>query len=194
VGIPFLDALKDPRQDVQNFIAEQAQKYGLPPELISGAFNGPRNIPTTRARMTHGYTLQTSKGQVIGAVFRTEYSITRRIDREFEIDPNAVGEPADLVPQELTEQTFQIARWDLFEEVFEEIFQDGELDMLTDQTRGFKIREVWRAPSGILNSRGRQYEYFPCWFERLGRTQESTGDRTVRVNASLHWMRRRKVA
>jgi hypothetical protein len=116
------------------------------------------------------------------------------VEREFEIEPNAVGEVADIVPQIMTEQSLQVARWDLYDKVFEEIFGTGELEMLTDQYRGFRLREVWKSPAAILASRGRLYEYSPCWIERKGRVMETTGDRTVRVNAQFTYARRRPVS
>jgi hypothetical protein len=188
---PRIDAIRDPRQSLESFAREQAQKLGLPIDaIVAGLVRGPGSVPTTRVRLTHAYTLRTGKNRVVGAVFRTAIDQARQIDREFEVDLNAVGEVADLVPQQLTSQTITIARWDLYDTVFEEVFQNGELSILTDQRAGFKLREFWRAPYGILNAQTRRYEYSPCWFSRLGRVQEATGDRTVRADAALEFMNR----
>lgn len=207
MGIPFLDV---PDTDLVSAVGGSAEegfnslksslmaRFGadmadLGAEALSGALRGSRQLPNTRVRLSHAYTLRTAKGRVIGAVYRTSVNQSREIDTEWEIDPGAHGEPADIIPQTLNERSFQIARWDLYEDIMEEVFGTRELEMLTDQSRGFKIREAWRAPVSFLNSAARQYEYLPCFFRRLGRVQETQGDRTIRVDGELDWLRRRRV-
>lgn len=194
MGTPFLEAVRSSNQTARDFLAEQAQRYGVSESAIAGLLRGPGGVPTTRVRTSHAYKLQTAKGQVIGACNRAAVTQARQVDEEMEIEPNAVGEWADLVPQRVTEQSFTLARWDLYATVFERIFGTRELEMLTDQTRGFKIREIWQAPSTILNAQRSQYEYLNCWFERIGREVAADDDRVVRVNAQLKWIRRRRVA
>lgn len=192
MGTPFL-GIPDGGDKIDRLLAEQAQRFGIPPHIIDKALAGPRGVPTTRARTTHAYSLQTARGQTIGAVFRSEARQSRDIKFKYEVDVNANGQPADIVPGVMTAQTFSITRFDLFDEILEEVFGEFEIEMLTDQTRGWRIREVWRAPSSILNSRGRRYEYAPAYFSDLGRSQGADDDRLVRVNAQLVWLNKRKI-
>lgn len=175
-------------------LALLAQRSGLPESVIAGALRGPSAIPTTRTRLSHAYTLRTAQSQVIAAVFRCAVDQTREVELEYENDVNATGQPADIVPQIMSTQTFAITRWDLYTEIMEEALGTRELVMLTDQRRGLRLREVWRAPTSILNSAGRRYEYGPCYFTNVGREVDATNDRTVRANATLTWLRRRRIA
>lgn len=193
MGVPFLDSF-DLGGDLERFLAEQAQRTGLPPEAISGSLTSSRGIPNTRTRLSHAYRLQTERGQTIGAVFRSEVVQSRNVKFVYENDVNANGQPADIIPGVMTEQAFSIARYDLYEKILEEVFDDFELEMLTDQSRGWRIREIWRAPTNLLNSRGRRYDYGPAYFSRLGRQVDAGDDRIVHVNAELRWLRRRKIS
>jgi len=190
VGTPFLD-IPDFSSGLRDDLAD---RFGLTRNQLDGLLRGGRGTPNTRARMSHGYTLRTAKGTPIGGVFATQVRQGLTIDTEWEIDVNAHGEPADMITQDLGERTFSIDRWDLNVRIMEEIFGTAELQMLTDQTNGFKLREIFRAPAGILGGGGRQYEYLNCKFTNLGRQQDATGDRVVRVNAELIWFGRRRVA
>ena len=192
--VAFLDSFRDSRQSVDQFFREQGQRTGLRPEDLAGTLQAQTSVPNTRARLSHAYTLRTSGGRIIGAVFRTEVNQSRTVDVEHEIDPNNHGEPRDLVPQEMTEQTLSIARFDLYSKPMEEALGSQRIVMLKDQFRGFRLREVWRAPFSFLNATGQLFEYAPCFFTRLGRQQESTGDRVVRVNAQLVWLDRDQIA
>lgn len=191
MGSPFFD-VPDIRGDAFRELNNLALRSGIDPALLGGVARG-SGVPNTRARLSHAYTLQTGRGQVVGAVFRTENRTSRDVEFEYENDVNANGEPADIVPQIITTQSFAITRWDLYDTIMEEVFGEFEIEMLTDQTRGFKLREVWRAPNLFLNSRGRRYEYLPMWFTDLGREVNADGDRTIRVAATLSYLRKRKV-
>lgn len=189
MGIPFLD-LPDFGQSIDSIAA----RTGLTPEQIRGFVRGPRSVPNTRARLSHAYTIRTSRGRLIGGIYSVQASQGRTVDTEFEIDVNAHGEPADVIPQELNERTLSVSMWDLYSRVAEAAFTDFEIEMLTDQASGLKVREVWRAPTGILNSSGAHYEYRNCYFTRLGRTVSATDDRVVKVNAEMIWTNKRKIA
>ena len=190
---PFL-GIPDVRGATTRELAELAQRAGLPAELIAGALRGPASVPTTNARLTHAYRLRTSGGRTIGAVYQCDEDQGRNVDLEFEVDVNGVGQPADIIPQDMTTQTLTIARWDLYTSVIEEAFTNFELSMLTDQSRGFRLQEVWRAPTSILNSTGRLYEYRPCFFARIGRKKSATDERTTRTDAVIVWLDRSRIA
>jgi hypothetical protein len=192
VNVPNL-GIPDIRGDLNNQLGQIAVRTGLPVSLLAGSLIGPDGLPSTRARLSHAYTLRTARGSVVGAVFRTEVRQARNVEKEYEVDKDAHGEIADLVPQEMTEQSFSVARFDLYTDLMEEAFTDFELVKLTDQRAGFQLREIWRAPTSVLNSRGKRYNYKPVFFESLGREVSTESDRVVRVNAQLVWLDRIKV-
>lgn len=190
MGSPFL-AIPDAIGGAERALE---QRFGLSTGELAAFFGGPRNVPATRTRLSHAYSLKTATGRTIGGVFRASVQQSRDVEDEFEVDLDAHGEPADQVPQALSQRSFEIARYDLYTEVMEEVFGTREFEILTDQAVGIKLREVWRAPTGFLGSQGRQYEFLVCHFERLGRAVDTVGDRVVSVDASLRWLRRRRVS
>lgn len=184
----------DPGGGAGQALLALAARSGIPAEVISAAANGARSLPGTRARLSHAYALKTSANRTIGAVFRTDHKQIRDATFKYAIDPMNNGRPAALVPGNITDQSLQIARFDLYDEVLEETFTDFEMVMLTDQRRGFKLREIWRAPTNLFNSQGRVYEYRTVYFTDIGRRLDAEGDRTVRVDASLKYLERIRVA
>jgi hypothetical protein len=187
---PFFD-LPDLRQSDATLLG---QRSGLSAaDLFRSSLVSVLSVPETRARLTHAYTLRTSKNQIIGGVFRTVVRQARRVDFKYEIDVNGHGKPTDVVPEEMTAQTLSITRWDLYTSLMEEALGTDEIIVLTDQRRGLRLREQWLAPTSILNSRGRRYQYGPCFFTDLGRELGAEGPRTVSVNAELVWLDRKKI-
>jgi len=192
LGTPVIGILRDPRQSASNFLTEQEAKLNLPGGTLSGLLRT-KGVPNTKTRLDHAFTLRTGKGRIIGAVFKADQRQSRQLDDEYEIDPNAHGEVADIVGQSLTNRTLSVERYDLYTDVMEEVFGDRELSMLTDQSQGFRLREAWRGPGGLFTGGQRLYEYSPVWFEDIGRTLDAHGDRIVRVTATLRWGRRQRV-
>ena len=195
MAAPRLDANPAPDQALSNFLTEQAAKAGLPAELISGIARGGNSQPTTRARLSHGYSLRI-RGAAIGAVYRTTVNQSRRVDKKFEMYRDAHGEPAELIGQTMETQSFSIARYDLYDRVIEEVFGGSfEMEMLTQQSAGFRIREFWRAPTGLLVGNARRYEYAPVFMTDIGRESNAeTPDRIVRVTAELVWLNKYRVS
>lgn len=185
IGVPHLG--------IPDIATDLGQRVGLSPEVIAGILRGPNAVPNTRARLSHAFQLRTGRGRIIGAAFQMDVRQTREIEFEYENDVNANGQPADIVPQVQTGQTITLARWDLYDSLMESAFTGFEISMLTDQRRGFRLRETWRSPGSILGARNRRFEYRPCWFQDLGRVVEATGERTVRVNATLAFLRKDKI-
>jgi hypothetical protein len=179
---PFVD-----QPTVIDDIADVARRVG---NLFNQANGG---LPNTTTRLSHALTLRIGPGQIVGAVFAFSPSQRRSIDEEWEVDAAASGLPSDIVPQALTERTIRIERYDIYTRLMEEITGTKELIVLTDQSRPFILREVWRAPYGVLTGGQRVYEYLNCWFSDLGRTVRSDDNRVVSVEATIVWGRRRRV-
>ena len=198
MGIPFIGINQiNPTRSVKQFLAEQEAKINLPGGLSAGGLLTTLlrtdGVPNTRTRLDHAFTLRANSGRIIGAVYNIDQRQARQIDDEYEIDVNAHGEVADMVGQHLTGRTLAVQRYDLYTDVMEEVFGSSELVMLTDQSRGFRLREAWRAPGGIFTGGQRLYEYSPVWFSDIGRALNAEGDRVVRVNATLTWGIRQRV-
>lgn len=178
--------------DVKGDLTSIAQRFGVPVDVITGALNS-FGIPNTRVRLSHAYTLRTKRNQVIGGVYEVGVDQGRDIQLKAEVNVNAHGEFVDIVPGLMSTQTISIAIYDLYERVMEEALGTREIVVLTDQRTGLKLREVWRAPTGILGSDQRRYSYGPLFFSRLGRRVATTDDRVVRVNAELVWLDRERI-
>jgi hypothetical protein len=95
--------------------------------------------------MAHAITLR-SQSRTIGAVHTFAPSLRRTVDAEYEVEANSTGMPVDLVPQLVDGREIRLSRYDLYPLIMEEVFGAFELVLLTDQTRPFTLREIWRGP------------------------------------------------
>lgn len=102
-------------------------------------------VPNTRTRLSHALTIR-ARGRIIGAIHQWNPAQTRTIDTEYEVEPNAVGMPTELVPQIVDRREIRIARYDTYPEIMEEVFGSSELVVLSDQFRPFSVRETWIGP------------------------------------------------
>jgi len=97
------------------------------------------------------------------------------------------GEIFEQVPGNISGLSITINRYDLFksklEQAFGPITEGAAMRMLTDQTFGIDLQEVWTVPGSTTV--GESVWYHKCWFTSLGRTHSASGDRIVKVNASL---------
>ena len=100
------------------------------------------------------------------------------------------GEPYENVPANVRNMRIAVQRYDLYTAQMETAFGTTELEMLARQDRPFKLREFWSTPNGQFDF---TYIYYGCWFNNLGRTHSASGDRIVKVAASIMFTRRRKI-
>lgn len=175
-------------------------------QLLGSVIQPHGAVPATRTRTTHAFalhavsnlptaadgTLRFRRGMV-GAVHVVNMQQTRTVDDVWEVDAYNAGLPADVVPQALTGRTLTVARYDLWTNLMEQVFGQGEVIDLTDQARPFALREVWGSPGQLLSGRRTIYEYTGCWFTSLGRNLSADNNRIVNVDAQLVWTRRRRV-
>lgn len=169
-------------------------QVGLDRSLISD-FVTPDRIPRTRTRTTHGLAIRVAGGRIIGAIHGFTHQTSRDIDDEWEVNVAARGAgPSDMVPQNVTERSIRIERYDLYVRHMEEVFNStGEMISLSDQFRPFTLRTIWQSPVGIVLGGRRVYEYRNCWFRSIGRTARADGDRIVNVDAELVYQERRRL-
>jgi hypothetical protein len=97
------------------------------------------------------------------------------------------GEPFEKVPGNVSGMQIDVRRYDIYTTQMEIAFGTPDLTMLSNQRNAFHVLESWTKPDNINNYVNL---YQGCWFSDLGRTMESTGDRTVNVNATLQYTHR----
>lgn len=144
--------------------------------------------PRTYTRMNHALTIRTGTGRTIGAINGWNPVETRTHEDIFENEVNSNGLPVDIIPQILSTRTIRVSRYDLYARIMEEAFGTRELVVLTVQAQPFKVREIWREPSG----RVRAIEYV-CWMTDIGKNHRTDGNRIVQADATLVWLSKRKV-
>jgi len=105
------------------------------------------------------------------------------------------GEAYEKVPGNVSGTTISVNRYDLYVARMEEVFgAESDLNMLSEQHSPFDIVEFWNTPTATgANLSQLKYQYTGCWFSNLGRTQSTTGDRIVNVNATIEYVRRKKM-
>lgn len=186
MGTPFLDGLRSPDQLLGDYVLEQAQKAGLGPAAIaalSGVFNGVNRAPNTRTRLTHALYIKAGR-RTIGGVHLFAPTARRTVEREYEVDPNAVGLAALITPG-VEECEIRVSRYDLYLDLMEQAMGTRNMVMLTDQRVGLTFREVWRGPAGLFGGGVYALDYTDCWFTDLGRQLDAKGDRVSNADATF---------
>jgi len=187
-------AVNDLKNDVINGVDNPSVRG-----FLRGAIRDIVPTPFTATRTTHALTIHGSgpgRRGIIGAVHAFNTTQSRTTEDVFEVQSLGYGRPADVVPQNLTTRTMDIQRYDLFKRSMEQVFgkRAWELIDLTDQSHPFTLRTTWGEPGFPGITRKNVFEYTGCWFTNLGRTSSATDDRIVKVNATLVWTRRYRVA
>lgn len=165
----------------------------LPPELratglLGGLGNQLRPAPNTVSRTTHGLSLRTKTGRVIGGVQSIGTPQAREVKVLREVDRRNHGRPAAVIPQALTTHTLVLERIDLHRAWMESALGGTSLVMLTDQYAGLRLREHWAGAAGTLFGTTTRYDFSGCYFIDLGRELASTADRISRARATLIWL------
>lgn len=193
MGLPFI---KDP---VGGEVARQSLDFfGVDPTAVTDALD-PNSfvaqVPRTRTRTSHGLLIRVAGGRVVGAVNGFTHTQTREVEDAFELNSTAVGYgPVDQIPQNITQRSLSIKRFDLWQRPMEEAFGvSGEFVTLADQSRPFVLRSIWRSPVGSLLGGRRVYEYTGCYFTSFGRTASTTDNRIINVDAEITYILRRRV-
>lgn len=170
-------------------------QFGVDPSLVSDLITVER-VARTRTRTSHGLTIRVAGGRIIGAIYGFTHNQTRQLDEEWEINIGARGAaPSDIVPQNVTERSLRINRYDLFTRNMEEVFnRTGEIATLSDQFRPFTLRTIWQSPVGIVLGGRRVYQYTGCWFRSIGRTARADDNRIINVDAELIYQDRVRLA
>lgn len=149
-----------------------------------------KNPPQTSIATSHGIQI-VAKGIVVGAIVRwSPAAYTRGMTHVFELNYLTSGHPIDVVPGNLGGFKIAVDRYDLWTKKMEEAFFDMTIEeALGMQDRPFEVNQFLLKPDGTKEL----VVYRGCWFDSIGRTYDATGDRIIKVSASLTFLKRERV-
>ncbi|RLI87333.1 MAG: hypothetical protein DRP01_02170 [Archaeoglobales archaeon] len=100
-------------------------------------------VPVTKLRTSHAITIRAG-GKIVGHIQSWAPSQGKDVQPKFEINAITKGAPVEYVPGNLTTQTIQVNRLDLYTAKMEEVWGTSKpLWMLTDQHNPIDIEEKW---------------------------------------------------
>jgi hypothetical protein len=152
--------------------------------------------PNTVSQLSHALAIR-ANGQTVGTIHEWTPRQTRTITELYEfgqitagtggVQPGGPGEPYEKVPGNVSGMEIGVNRYDVYTTQMEAAFGTPDLTMLSRQFDPFTVTESWKSPDGTQDYTN---SYLGCWFSDLGRTFDAKGDRTVNVNATLHYTRK----
>lgn len=163
----------------------------------------PAHAPSTQTQLSHAMTIMFDH-QVIGSINEWNPKQSRGVSELYEfgqttpgyyppysVGPGAPGEPYEKVPNNITGQTIEVRRYDIYTLQMERVLGTSDLETLANQDNPFDVHEAWIVPGG---SSAQPYRtiYGGCWFSDVGRTIDAKGDRMINVSATLEYTRRRR--
>lgn len=158
--------------------------------------------PNTKTQTAHAITIH-ANGQLIGAINEWSPKQSMEVNAVYEFGNRTGpygsdrGAPYEKIPGNITGQTIDVTRYDIYTAQMENAFGLGaSLDMLSSDpgmadggTGHLDIREHWHTPGGADDY---VIIYWGCWFSSVGRTIRTTGDRIINVNATIEYTRRER--
>lgn len=142
-------------------------------------------IPNTSVRASHAVTIRVN-GITIGLIQSWAPNQNRPTTAIYELNAASAGEILERVPMNITGTTINVNRVDLYNKRMEEAWGPNfNINMLTDQTNPLDIKEKWSNP----DNKQLIIMYTGCWFTSLGRNMPADGDKVVRVNAAIDFVR-----
>ena len=143
-------------------------------------------IPNTSVRASHAVTIRVN-GITIGLVQSWSPNQARPTTPVYELNAATAGDIYERVPMNITGTTINVNRVDLYSKKMEQAWGPNfSINMLTDQTNPLNIKEKWSNPDGSSDI----IIYSGCWFTSLGRNLPADGDKIVRVNATIDFVRK----
>lgn len=160
--------------------------------------------PRTAAQNSHPLAiLDGTTNELIGAVNAWNPRYARQVTELFEFGDvtqtygtaEGSGEPFEVVPGNVTGQTIEASRWDLFtlqaEKAWGKSFDLG--GQLTKQKDAISLVDSWKNLSQKGGSApGYRNIFSGVWATTIGRTLQATADRAVNVTASFAFTKRRR--
>jgi len=152
------------------------------------------NPPVTTVRTSHGISIQTEQGVVIGFIQSFQPGQNRGVTPIYELNAETSGIPVENVPGNVGNLILQVSRYDIYPQRMEQVFGTRDFEMLSDQNRPFLVREIQRVPTGDGTSFTEEVrQYVGCWFTSIGRNYASSDTRIVMVSASLAYLRKERL-
>jgi len=168
-------------------------------------------VPNTKVRSSHAVTIKVG-GITVGMIQSWAPNQARPTMPVYEINAATLGDMLERVPMNITGTTISVNRVDLYNNRMEQAWGPVfDINMLTDQANPFVIKERWQNPQQELSSpfdlsgfvgglvgsalsptvtgEDLTIVYSGCYFTSLGRNLAADGDRVVRVNASIDYVR-----
>lgn len=148
-------------------------------------------VPETTVRSDNALAIR-ANGRTIGVVQTWVPSQSRNATDIYEFNPSNPSAIVEVVPGNMTGQTIQVSRYDLYNSRMEEVWGSTfNIKMLSDQTIALELREAWANPiDSTPYPRAESWVYSGCWFTQLGRNHAVQGDRVVLVNAQIRYTKR----
>lgn len=139
------------------------------------------STPNTNARLDHAVTIYVN-GTAIGQIQEWGPQQSRGMTPIYELNSASSGNIIEYAPGNMSNQTITVNRYDLYNSRMEQAWGKGfNIQNLSDQSTSLTISEGWTNPDGTKLT----VLYSGCWFTQLGRTHSASGDRIVKVGASL---------
>jgi hypothetical protein len=150
-------------------------------------------VPQTSIRTSHAVSIRAG-GVTVGQIQTWAPNQSRTVTAAYQLastlDGVDSGEVTENIPGNVTGLTIQVSRYDLFASKMEQVWGTSTaFYMLSSQYEPLEILEKWSNPDNTSE----QWNYSGCWFSQLGRNLQAQGDRIVMVNATLSYVKARKV-
>jgi len=151
--------------------------------------------PDTVVQSTHALVVR-AKGTIIGAINAWRDNMERPTTPLFEFgnvsgrytqeSPHSQvsGTPFEQMPQNNSNQTITVQRYELYEAPFEEAFGTNDITMLNMQLAALDLEESWVTPSNEGNYRN---VYRGSWFTSRARNFEAGAAREVNTNIGVNY-------
>ncbi len=154
----------------------------------------PQNPPVTNIRTSHGITIQTASGVIIGFITNFTPAQGKAVTPAYELNAITSGRPIENVPGNVSGLSLDVSRYDIYPRRMEEAFGTDDFEMLTDQNVPFTVQEITRIPGGdgeTFTTEVRQYT--GCWFTSIGRSFRADDTRIIMVSARMVYLSKERL-
>ena len=153
-----------------------------------------QNPPVTTVRTSHGITIQSEGGVVVGFIQSFTPAQSRPVATLYELNAATSGLPIENVPGNVGGLTLSVQRYDIYLQRMEQAFGTPDFEMLTDQNRPFIVREITRVPLGDGESFSEEVrQYTGCWFTNVGRGYAVTDSRVIMVRGDMAYLKKERL-